>query len=101
MFVLRSAFWLGLAFLLMAPQGTDPGAEARRVAGEIGQVALETGSSAAIDGLLGAPCETIECLTGKAALTGFATSKVFPSGASTMQEASPVPLPRPRPDRMG
>ncbi|WP_417310275.1 hypothetical protein [Devosia sp.] len=103
MFLLRSAFWLTLAFVFLAPKGADPGADLQRAASEIRAVALEQGSKVVTHQLLSTDCATLECVGGKAVLAGFTDSQISPSSNSTMQElqTAPVPFPRPRPDRMG
>ena len=97
MFVLRSAFWLGVAFLVMAPKGTDFGAAAT----DLSQQAMAAGQQLIVTEILQNDCNTIECLGGKAAIATVLTS--VPSIDPSMQDSSnsPVPFPRPRPDRMG
>lgn len=46
MFVLRSAFWLTLGFLVMAPYGTDFGAAATTLKDEAISAGLEAGQEA-------------------------------------------------------
>ena len=93
LFILRSAFWLTIAFVLIAPRGES--------AGDLPARALDAGRDFVIGQALGSNCDSLECAAGKAALKGLATPS-SPSAARPMQvEGSPVPLPRPRPDRMG
>jgi hypothetical protein len=98
MFVLRSAFWLTVMFVIIAPKDFDLG----KTASEVSAEALKAGQKAIVSQVLASDCSTIECAGGKAALTVLAGSKL-PSVDIPMQMTSniPVPLPRPRPDRMG
>ena len=98
MFVLRSAFWLGVMFLIVAPKDFDVG----KTASEASEQALSVGRQVVVSQVLAGECDTLECAGGKAALAVLAGSK-FPSVDKPMQITSnnPVPLPRPRPDRMG
>lgn len=98
MFVLRSAFWLTVMFLIIAPKDFDLG----KTASEASAQGLKAGQQAIVSQVLASECSTFECAGGKAALTVLAGSK-FPSVDMPMQVTSnnPVPFPRPRPDRMG
>jgi hypothetical protein len=97
MFIVRSAFWLGVAFLVMAPKGTDFGAAAT----DLSQQAMAAGQQVIVSQILENDCTTIECLGGKAVIATVLTK--VPSIDPSMQDSSnsPVPFPRPRPDRMG
>ena len=97
MFIVRSAFWLGVAFLVMAPKGTDFGAAAT----DLSQQAMAAGQQVIVSQILENDCNTIECLGGKAVIATVLTK--VPSIDPSMQDSSnsPVPFPRPRPDRMG
>lgn len=98
MFLLRSAFWLTVMFLIISPKDFDLG----KTAGEASQVALEAGRQAVVAQVLASDCTTLECAGGKMALTVLTGNKL-PSVDMPMQNASTtlVPLPRPRPGRMG
>ena len=98
MFVLRSAFWLTVMFLIIAPKDFDLG----KTAGEASAQALKAGQQAIVSQVLASECSTLECAGTKAALTVLSGNK-FPSVDIPMQTTSntPVPFPRPRPDRMG
>lgn len=98
MFLLRSAFWLTVMFVIIAPRDVDLG----KTAGEYSRQALEAGQNAIVSQVLASDCDSIECAGGKAVLTVLAGNKL-PSVDLTMQDSStkPVPLPRPRPARMG
>lgn len=92
-FILRSAFWLTIAFVLIAPRGQS--------AGDLPARALDAGRDFVVGQTLGVSCDSLECSAGKAALKVLAGPS-SPSAVAPMQvNGSPVPLPRPRPDRMG
>ena len=97
MFVLRSAFWLTVMFLIIAPKDFDLG----KTASEASRQALEAGQQAVVSQVLATECSSLECAGGKAVLTVLASNKLpsveVPQTASNI----PVPLPRPRPGRMG
>ncbi len=94
MFLLRSAFWLTVMFIIIAPRDADLG----RVAGEYSRQALEAGQKVVVSQVLASQCDSLECAGGKAAIAVLAGNQL-PSVDSTMQDSSthPVPLPRPRP----
>jgi hypothetical protein len=96
MFLLRSAFWLTLAFLMMAPQ-FDFGT----AAGDLSAKAVTAGQRMIVSTIEDVPCSSLECAGGRAVLA--AAAKSFPSIDTAMQDSSnvPVPVPRPRPDWMG
>jgi hypothetical protein len=96
MFLLRSAFWLTLAFLVMGPQ-VDFGA----AAGDLSATAVTAGQQMIVSTIQDVPCSSLECAGGRAMLAAAASS--FPSVDTAMQDSSnvPVPVPRPRPDWMG
>lgn len=110
MFLLRSAFWLTIGFILVAPRDADLGANlGANLGADLGQVARSLSSGAVAAGqqlivgqILQTECGTLQCAGGKAVLT----SLVAPSSPSVVAPALdaadfPVPIPRPRPDRMG
>lgn len=99
MFVLRSAFWLTVMFLIIAPKDFDVG----KTASEASAQALRASQQAIVSQVLASDCSTLECAGGKAALSVLTAGSKFPSLDTPMQMTSsiPVPLPRPRPDRMG
>ena len=98
MFLLRSAFWLTVMFLVIAPRDYDLGKDVANAS----QGALEAGQKAIVAQIIKADCTSLECAGGKAALTVLAGNRL-PSLRMPSQETSAVPvrLPRPRPDRMG
>lgn len=97
MFLLRSAFWLTLMFVIVAPKDFDLG----KAAGEASSVALEMGRAAVVERVLAADCQSIECAGSKAAIAVLAGSQVPSADAIQPASVNPVPFPRPRPDRMG
>ena len=98
MFLLRSAFWLTVMFLIIAPKDQDLGKSVAAAS----QDALQAGQKAIVAQILASDCSSLECAGGKVALTVLAGNQL-PSIDMPMQDTSntPVPLPRPRPDRMG
>lgn len=97
MFLLRSAFWLTLAFMVMGPQ-FDFGA----AAGDLSAKAVSAGQQMIVSTVRDAPpCTSLECAGSRAILAAAASS--FPSVDTAMQDSSNVlvPVPRPRPDWMG
>ena len=97
MFLLRSAFWLTVAFILIAPKDVDLGQRAQDMSAQ----AVAAGQQVIVSQLLSGDCSTIECAGGKAVLA--AVTSQLPSIELPMQDNSntPVPFPRPRPDWMG
>ena len=97
MFLLRSAFWLTVAFFLIAPKDVDLGQRAQDMSAQ----AVAAGQQVIVSQLLSGDCSTIECAGGKAVLA--AVTNQLPSFETPMQDNSntPVPFPRPRPDWMG
>ena len=97
MFLLRSAFWLLVAFLVIGPR-VDLGA----AAGDLSSQAVAAGQQMIVSTVRDAPpCSSLECAGGRAMLAAAASS--FPSVDTAMQDSSigPAPVPRPRPDWMG
>jgi|SRR5688500_12853713 hypothetical protein len=97
MFIVRSAFWLAVAFVVMAPKDIDFGATATNLS----QQAVAAGQQLIAGQIIENDCDSIECLGGKAVIATVLTK--VPSIDPSMQDSSnsPVPFPRPRPDRMG
>lgn len=97
MFLVRSAFWLTLAFIAIGPKNVDFGAAANDLSAQ----AVAAGQQLIVSKVLEADCTSIECVGGKAVLA--AALPVTPSSDPSMQDSSndPVPFPRPRPDWMG
>lgn len=97
MFILRSAFWLTLAFMVMSPKSVDLGA----AAGDLSSRAMAAGQQLIASQILENDCNSIQCLGGKAIVAAALDSS--PSVGTTMQDSptDPVPFPRPRPDWLG
>ncbi|WP_404405551.1 hypothetical protein [Pelagibacterium halotolerans] len=106
MFLLRSAFWLTAAYLVLAPHaGTDIGNAAQAVSKSAPQIAVA--------GLSSLPCGSLECTTGRAAALGVLESIGKDDGtlptviasadpatltlmdAAVVPESAPVPPKRP------
>lgn len=101
MFLLRSAFWLTAAFLVVAPTvGTDIGA----LAGTAGSQMAASGKDMALSSLSQIDCDTIECTIGRAVAVSALEQLPSQSSISPMQDApnaGPAPVPPPRPDWAG
>lgn len=97
MFLLRSVFWLTLAFLVIRP-GVDVGDAAANISGE----AMARGSqfvAAQIDAI---ECNEIRCLGGKAmAISALQSTQLAGAPMHASPALNAVPMPRPRPDRAG
>lgn len=100
MFLIRSAFWLGLAFVVLQPQDWDLGQRAR----ELGTRALDAGRQVAVEQVRNVDCATMECVGGKAIILASNHENSPSPQASTMQDSPSLtlaPVPRPRPVWMG
>ena len=95
MFFLRSAFWLTVMFVIIAPKDGNLG----RDIDQASKAALAMGQKAVVEHVL-KDCSFAECAGGKAALAILAAPKL-PSLEASPEASITVPLPRPRPDRMG
>jgi hypothetical protein len=95
MFFLRSAFWLTVMFVIIAPKGADLGHDLDQAS----KAAVAMGQKAVVEQVL-KQCSNFECPGSKAALAVLAAPKL-PSLDASPEASIPVPLPRPRPDRMG
>ncbi len=97
MFLIRSAFWLTLAFLVIRP-----GVDVRDTAATISSEAMARGSQFIAQQIESIECDDLTCIGGKAMAN--AALKTSPVSADPMQQKAvigSVPLPRPRPDRTG
>lgn len=95
MFFLRSAFWLTVMFVIIAPKDADLGKDLDQAS----KAALAIGQKAVVEHVL-KECSFLECPGGKAALAVLSAPKL-PSLDASPEASIPVPIPRPRPDRMG
>lgn len=101
MFMVRSAFWLSIAFTVIAPvAGTDAGSVARTT----GEQLAHRGAEAAASTLAPESCTAVECVVGRA-LIANAVPAPLPAAAPAPQavEQEPVlhamaPIPPRRPD---
>ncbi|ODT81656.1 MAG: hypothetical protein ABS76_10890 [Pelagibacterium sp. SCN 64-44] len=97
MFLLRSAFWLTLAFLVIRP-GVDMGDAAATLSSE----AMARGSQFVAQQIEAIECDNLTCIGGKAmASAALQTTSQAARPMHAQPAAVPVPLPRPRPDRAG
>lgn len=99
MFLLRSAFWLTLAFLVIRP---GMAGDVSDTAAAASQEAMVRGSQFIAQQIQTIECSEIQCLGGKALATAAlqATPHVGIPMHSTPAEIV-VPFPRPRPDHAG
>ncbi|SMQ60968.1 hypothetical protein SAMN06295905_0453 [Devosia lucknowensis] len=99
MFLLRSAFWLTLAFLVIRP---GIGADVSDSAGELSREAMARGSQFVAQQIQSIECQDITCLGGKALATAALQTNPHAGAPMHVEPAQfQVPLPRPRPDRAG
>ena len=91
MFLIRSAFWLTIGFILVAPHGTDLGAAASAVKDQ----AITAGRQMVMSQLIATAAPEV--------LEAPPTVSNTPSIDLPMQDSpkSSIPFPRPRPDWMG
>jgi hypothetical protein len=96
MFLLRSAFWLTVAFLVI-----HPGVDLKGTASGLASAAMAAGHDLIAQQIADAECIDLQCTGAKAAISVAFSS--IPSADGTMQSPAdgPVPFPRPRPDWMG
>ena len=100
MFLVRSAFWLTLAFIAIHPKDVDLGAAASQLSGQ----AMAAGQRLVVAQVLNPDCPLLRCAPAKPAAAPHPASAAAPSVDLTMQGSSAsrsVPFPRPRPDWMG
>lgn len=88
MFLVRSAFWLTAAFLVIRP-GVDLDATAQALSGQ----ALAAGQQVIAQKILSTECDSLQCAGGKAVLAAMLAPEPV--------TAPPVPMPRPRPNFAG
>lgn len=90
MFLVRSAFWLTVAFLVI-----KPGIDLDKAAGDLSDQALAAGRQMITQSIATKDCDSLACVGGKAVIAAAITDSAPPA------PAAPVPLPRPRPERAG
>lgn len=95
--LLRSAFWLTLAFLVIRP-GVDVGDAAAALSSQ----AMAQGSQLVAARIDAIACQDFTC-AGSKALAAAALQTSPPAGTPmhVAPAAAPVPYPRPRPDHAG
>ena len=92
MFLLRSVFWLALAFAIIRPE-VDMRDAATSLSGE----AMSRGSQFVAQQIEAIDCETLQCHGGKAVAVAAISAPVVAS--APIATPPTIPLPRPRPDR--
>ena len=99
--LLKSAFWLTAAFLVIRP-----GVDLPAAAGSVTAQAMAAGQTAIVEQISKTECDSIQCVGGKALLTA-AVAKVSVPTVTPMQISpavetrEPAPVPRPRPAWLG
>lgn len=90
MFLLRSAFWLAIAFIIVHPRDVDLGARASELSGQ----ALQAGQRVVIGEILKQPCALVAC---PAAIAHDAPARQPAVAVRSPgdQNSPPVPFPRP------
>ncbi len=96
MFLVRSAFWLSAAFIVMAPTvGMDVGEAARST----GEQLVSQGAQTASQVLLPESCDTLECTVGRSVLTRVAAApapvEIVETPAPQSSGTAAFPPPRP------
>lgn len=97
MFLLRSIFWLTLAFMVIRP-----GVDMRETAATLSSEAMAHGSQFVAAQINAIECDSFTCAGGKALATAALTTS--PLAGTPMHDAPvqpAVPLPRPRPQQAG
>ena len=85
-FLLRSVFWLVLAFLVIQPHDIDLGSSAQ----QLGDTALATGRSAALGTLHEVACDSFECAGAKLIVEAALTPQ-RPVEATVLVANAPYP----------
>jgi len=97
MFLVRSAFWLTVAFLVI-----KPGVDLERAAQDLSGQALSAGRQVVAEAIAADACTSLTCIGGKAMLSAaIAEPAAVVAPVTSAAAPTPVPLPRPRPDRAG
>src|SRR5690606_30785879 len=97
MFLLRSAFWLTIAFLVIRPS-----MDVQESAAALSSEAMARGSQFVAQQIDAIECDNLTCIGGKAVVSAALESSLPAVHPMQMLAAdNPVPLPRPRPDRAG
>lgn len=97
MFILRSAFWLTVAFMVVRPD-----VDMRDAASSFSADAMARGSQFVSQQIDAITCDSLQCLGGKALASAALQS---PAIVGLPMHGQPttgsIPMPRPRPDRAG
>lgn len=96
MFLLRSAFWLTAAFLVIRPD-----IDVQSAVTSMQVQAMEAGKEIVVQQILQPDCTTLGCAGRNALLASALSSSLSIDPPMQDSSNSPVPLPRPRPDWMG
>jgi len=94
-FLLKSAFWLIVAFIAIRP-----GIDINAAASSLTDQAMQAGQQAIATQIENTECDTLQCAGGKALIAAALASPAATS-ALRVQDASQAPLPRPRPAWLG
>jgi hypothetical protein len=100
MFLVRSAFWLTVAFMTIHPQSVDVGAAATTLSNQ----ALDAGKSIVVAQVTGAECAPLRCAASdSSAAMPQVAAPPFQVDLDVRNSPSPgpAPYPRPRPSWMG
>lgn len=90
MFLLRCAFWLALAFIFIAPS-----ADLKDRATSSASQAVAIGTAQISKGIESIPCDSWECVTGRAVATSALKSVSPPIPAEGKLVTVTMPVPRP------
>jgi hypothetical protein len=95
MFLVRSAFWLTVAFLTIHPQTLDVGAAATALSNQ----AVDAGKRVVVAEVLGADCTGLRCAlpAAPAVVPARIAAPAVAATARLSPSQSPAPYPRPRP----
>ena len=96
MFLLRSAFWLIVAFMVIRP-----GVDVESAVASMQMQAMDAGKDIIAQQILEPDCDTLVCAGRNALLASALDSSLSLDPPMQDSSNSPVPLPRPRPDWMG
>jgi len=101
MFLVRSAFWLTVAFIALHPRDMDLGATASALSGQ----AMAAGQQLVVAQILNKDCPLLSCAPAATAGTMPPAASVSTPSVDLSMQGSPthhaVPVPRPRPAWMG
>jgi len=91
MFLVRSIFWLVVAYMIIKPGVDFAGAAA------MSNQAMTAGQQMVADQVAGIDCDTLQCIGGKAVLSAALkpSPATMPIPAPAPQPAIPIPRPRP------